>query len=830
MKENQEEKMTEYNSESYLKKLNKWWRAATYLGAGMIFLKENPLFSVTGTPIKAENLKANPIGHWGTVSGQTFLYAHANRLINKYNQKMFYMGGPGHGGQAMVVPSYLDGSYTEAYPEITQDLEGMSRLFKRFSFPGGIGSHMTAQTPGSLHEGGELGYVLSHATGAILDQPEQIAFAVVGDGEAETGPLMTSWHSIKFINPKNDGAILPILDLNGFKISNPTLFARTSDVDIRKFFEGLGYSPRYIENDDIHDYMAYHKLAAEVFDKAIEDIHQIQKDAREDNRYQNGEIPAWPIVIARLPKGWGGPRYNDWSGPKFDGKGMPIEHSFRAHQVPLPLSSKNMGTLPEFVKWMTSYQPETLFNADGSLKEELRDFAPKGEMRMASNPVTNGGVDSSNLVLPDWQEFANPISENNRGKLLPDTNDNMDMNVLSKYFAEIVKLNPTRFRLFGPDETMSNRFWEMFKVTNRQWMQVIKNPNDEFISPEGRIIDSQLSEHQAEGWLEGYTLTGRTGVFASYESFLRVVDSMLTQHFKWIRQAADQKWRHDYPSLNVISTSTVFQQDHNGYTHQDPGMLTHLAEKKSDFIRQYLPADGNTLLAVFDRAFQDRSKINHIVASKQPRQQWFTKEEAEKLATDGIATIDWASTAKDGEAVDLVFASAGAEPTIETLAALHLINEVFPQAKFRYVNVVELGRLQKKKGALNQERELSDEEFEKYFGLSGTPVIFGFHGYEDLIESIFYQRGHDGLIVHGYREDGDITTTYDMRVYSELDRFHQAIDAMQVLYVNRKVNQGLAKAFIDRMERTLVKHFEVTRNEGVDIPEFTEWVWSDLKK
>ncbi|MDR0199089.1 MAG: phosphoketolase family protein [Streptococcaceae bacterium] len=822
--------MTDYNSEEYLKTLDKWWRAATYMGAGMIFLKANPLFTVTKTPLKADDIKANPIGHWGTVSGQTFLYAHANRLINKYDLNMFYLGGPGHGGQAMVVPSYLDGTYTEDYPEITQDLEGMARLYKRFSFPGGIGSHMTAQTPGSLHEGGELGYTLSHATGAVLDQPDQIAFAVVGDGESETGPLMAGWHANKFINPKNDGAILPILDLNGFKISNPTLLARTSDVDIRKFLEGLGYSVRFIENEDIHDYMAYHKIAAKVFDQAIEDIQQIQKDARENGRYQNGEIPAWPVIIARLPKGWGGPRFNDWSGPKYDGHGVPIEHSFRAHQVPMPLSSRNMDTLPEFVEWMESYKPEELFNADGTLKDELKEFAPKGNKRMAANPVTNGGVDGSNLKLPDWKQFVNKVTESNRGTLMPEANDNMDMNVLSKYFAEIVKLNPTRFRLFGPDETMSNRFWEMFKVTNRQWMQVIKGHNDESLAPEGRIIDSQLSEHQAEGFLEGYTLTGRTGVFASYESFLRVVDSMLTQHFKWIRQASAQKWRKDYPSLNVISTSTVFQQDHNGYTHQDPGLLTHLSEKKSDFIRQYLPADANTLLAVFDRAFSDRQKINHIVASKQPRQQWFSAEEAQELATEGIAVIDWASTAKKGEDVDLVFASAGSEPTIETLAALHLINEAFPEVKFRFVNVVELGRLQKKNGALNQERELSDEEFEAYFGKSGTPVVFGFHGYEGLIESIFYERGHQGLHAHGYREDGDITTTYDMRVYSELDRFHQAIDAAHILREAHVGNEAMVKAFIENQTRTLDKHFEVTRNDGVDIPEFTEWKWTALQK
>lgn len=814
--------LTDYNSVEYLKTLNKWWRAGVYMGAGMIFLKGNPLFSVTKTPLKPEDVKTNPIGHWGTVPGQIFLYAHANRLINKYDLNMFYMGGPGHGGQAMVVPSYMDGTYTDAYPEITQDLEGMTRLFKRFSFPGGIGSHMTAQTPGSLHEGGELGYVLSHAMGAILDNPDQIALAVVGDGESETGPAMTGWHFNKFLNPKNDGAVLPVLDLNGFKISNPTIFSKTSDEQLVKFFEGLGYSPRFIEFADPHDYLEWHKIAAVIFDKAVEDIKFIQRDAREEGKYQNGEIPQWPIIIARLPKGWSGPRFNP--------EGLPIEGSFRSHQVPMGFSSKNWDLKGEFEKWLNSYQPEELFNVDGSLKDELKKIAPNGDKRMAANPVTNGGLDCKNIDLPDWKKFTNDITAENRGTLMPVTKDNMDMNILSKYFAEIVELNPTNFRLFGPDETLSNRFFEMFKKTNRQWMLPIDEPNDEKLAPEGRIIDSQLSEHQAEGWLEGYTLTGRTGVFASYESFLRVVDSMLTQHFKWIRQASAQNWRKDYPSLNVVSTSTVFQQDHNGYTHQDPGMLTHLAEKKSDFIRQYLPADANTLLAVFNRAFQERSKINHIVASKQPRQQWFTVLEAEKLAIDGLATIEWASTVKEGEAVDIIFASSGSEPTIETLAALHLVNENFPHVKFRYVNVVELGRLQKKNGLLNQERELSDEEFIKFFGKNDTPVIFGFHGYEDLMESIFYERRHFGLHVHGYREDGDITTTYDMRVYSELDRFHQAIDAVETLREKGVIDADSSDYFLEKIHSIIRKHFRVTRNEGVDISEFSNWTWSELKK
>lgn len=817
--------MADFDSKEYLELVDKWWRATNYLSAGMIFLKSNPLFSVTNTPIQAEDVKVKPIGHWGTISGQTFLYAHANRLINKYDLNMFYIGGPGHGGQVMVTNAYLDGEYTEDYPEITQDLAGMSRLFKRFSFPGGIGSHMTAQTPGSLHEGGELGYSLSHAFGAVLDNPDQIAFAVVGDGEAETGPSMTSWHSTKFLNAKNDGAVLPILDLNGFKISNPTIFSRMSDEEITKFFEGLGYSPRFIENDDIHDYTAYHELAAKVLDQAIEDIQAIQKDARENGKYQDGTIPAWPVIIARLPKGWGGPTHDE--------NGDPIENSFRAHQVPLPLAQNKLETLTQFEEWMNSYKPEELFNADGSLKDELKAIAPKGDKRMSANPLANGGrrrgEKAQDLTLPDWRQFTNDITDDNRGTELPKQTQNMDMTTLSNYLEEVSKLNPTSFRVFGPDETMSNRLWSLFNSTNRQWMEEVKEPNDQYVGPEGRIIDSQLSEHQAEGWLEGYTLTGRVGIFASYESFLRVVDTMITQHFKWLRHASEQAWRNDYPSLNLIATSTAFQQDHNGYTHQDPGLLTHLAEKKSNFIREYLPADGNTLLAVQARAFSERHKVNLLIASKQPRQQWFTADEADVLANEGLKIIDWASTAPSGD-VDITFASAGTEPTIETLAALWLINQAFPEVKFRYVNVVELLRLQKKSEPnMNDERELSDEEFNKFFQPE-TPVIFGFHAYEDLIESFFFERKFEGdVYVHGYREDGDITTTYDMRVYSHLDRFHQAKEAAEILSANGKIDQAAADTFIAKMDETLAKHFEVTRNEGRDIEEFTDWKWSALK-
>ncbi|MGL5900963.1 MAG: phosphoketolase family protein, partial [Lactobacillaceae bacterium] len=576
-----------------------------------------------------------------------------------------------------------------------------------------------------------------------------------------------------------------------------------------------------IENDDIHDYTAYHKLATQVLDQAIEDIQAIQKDARENGKYQDGTIPAWPVIIARLPKGWGGPEYDE--------NGDPIENSFRAHQVPLPLSQNDLTTLPEFEAWMNSYKPDELFNADGSVKDEIKAIAPKGNKRMSANPITNGGADRSDLKLPNWREFANDINDDTRGKEFTDSKRNMDMATLSNYLGAVSELNPTRFRFFGPDETMSNRLWGLFDKTPRQWMKNIKEPQDELLSPSGRIIDSQLSEHQAEGWLEGYTLTGRVGIFASYESFLRVVDTMITQHFKWLRQAAEQSWRNDYPSLNLIATSTAFQQDHNGYTHQDPGLLTHLAEKKSNFIREYLPADGNSLLAVQERAFSERHKVNLLIASKQPRQQWFTVEEAEVLANEGLKIIDWASTAPSGD-VDITFASAGTEPTVETLAALWLINQAFPEVNFRYVNVVELLRLQKKSESnINNERELSDEEFNKFFQPE-TPVIFGFHAYEDLIESFFFERKFTGdVYVHGYREDGDITTTYDMRVYSHLDRFHQAKEAAEILSANGKIDQAAADTFIAKMDDTLAKHFEVTRNEGCDIEEFTDWNWSPLK-
>ena len=639
----------DYSSKEYFAKLDAYWRAANYISVGQLYLKDNPLLR---RPLESSDVKAKPIGHWGTIAGQNFIYAHLNRVINKYDLDMLYIEGPGHGGQVMVSNSYLDGSYTEIYPEITEDEEGMKKLFKRFSFPGGVASHAAPETPGSIHEGGELGYSLSHATGAILDNPDLIAAAVVGDGEAETGPLATSWQSNKFINPIHDGAVLPILDLNGFKISNPTILSRESNETLTKYFEGLGWHPIIVEGEDPEK---LHPELAQAMDEAIEEIKAIQKHARETG---DDSLPTWPMIIFRAPKGWTGPK--EWDG-------KPIEGSFRAHQIPIPVDQNDMEHADKLVAWLKSYRPEELFDESGKLKPEFAEIAPKGDKRMAANPHTNPGKLIRNLILPDFREFALENAEH--GKTVA-----QDMTVLGKYLKRVIELNAKNrnFRIFGPDETMSNRLAPIFDETKRQWMQDIKEPNDEFLAHSGRIIDSQLSEHQDEGFLEGYVLTGRHGFFASYEAFLRVVDSMLTQHFKWLRKAKEQPWRSEIPSLNVVSTSTVFQQDHNGYTHQDPGILGHLADKKPEFIREYLPADANTLLAVFDKVLNDREKINLIVSSKHPRPQFYTAAEAKELVDKGLKIIDWASTDHNAEP-DVVIAACGTEPNLESLAAVSIL-------------------------------------------------------------------------------------------------------------------------------------------------------------
>lgn len=786
----------DYSSKEYFAKLDAYWRAANYISVGQLYLKDNPLLR---RPLESSDVKAKPIGHWGTIAGQNFIYAHLNRVINKYDLNMLYIEGPGHGGQVMVSNSYLDGSYTEIYPEITEDEEGMKKLFKRFSFPGGVASHAAPETPGSIHEGGELGYSLSHATGAILDNPDLIAAAVVGDGEAETGPLATSWQSNKFINPIHDGAVLPMLDLNGFKISNPTILSRESNETLTKYFEGLGWHPIIVEGEDPEK---LHPELARAMDEAIEEIKAIQKHARETG---DDSLPTWPMIIFRAPKGWTGPK--EWDG-------KPIEGSFRAHQIPIPVDQNDMEHADKLVAWLKSYRPEELFDESGKLKPEFAEIAPKGDKRMAANPHTNPGKLIRNLILPDFREFALENAEH--GKTVA-----QDMTVLGKYLERVIELNAKNrnFRIFGPDETMSNRLAPIFDETKRQWMQDIKEPNDEFLAHSGRIIDSQLSEHQDEGFLEGYVLTGRHGFFASYEAFLRVVDSMLTQHFKWLRKAKEQPWRSEIPSLNVVSTSTVFQQDHNGYTHQDPGILGHLADKKPEFIREYLPADANTLLAVFDKVLNDREKINLIVSSKHPRPQFYTAAEAKELVDKGLKIIDWASTDHNAEP-DVVIAACGTEPNLESLAAVSILHEKLPDLKIRFINIVDLLKLRSPK---HDPRGLSDEEFDAFF-TKDKPILFAFHGYEGLVRDLFFDRHNHNVMIHGYRENGDITTPFDMRVLNQMDCFDLVKDVVLNLPDADKYGQIAAE-----MDSIIAKHNQYIRDEGADLPEVENWTWKSLE-
>ena len=784
----------DYSSKEYFDKMTAWWRAANYLSVGQIYLKDNPLLRRT---LKPEDVKKHPIGHWGTIPGQNFIYVHLNRVINKYDLNMFYIEGPGHGGQVMVSNAYLDGSYTEIYPEVTEDETGMQKLFKRFSFPGGIASHAAPETPGSIHEGGELGYSLSHAVGAVLDNPEVISAVVIGDGEAETGPLAGSWFSNVFINPAIDGAVLPILHLNGAKIANPTILARKSDGELANYFNGLGWEPFFIEGNDPEK---LNPVMAEKMDQAIEKIKSIQKEARLKTA-TDVVMPKWPVLIVRTPKGWTGPK--EWDGE-------PIEGTFRAHQVPIPVDQEHMDHADALLRWLKSYEPEKLFDAQGRILEEIREIAPTGDQRMAKNPITNGGIDPKPLVMPDWKKYTLQFEK-------PGSVKAEDMTELGKFVREIIEKNPENFRIFGPDETKSNRLNQVFKTTNRQWMEKIEPENDEWLSPSGRVIDSQLSEHQDEGFLEGYVLTGRHGFFASYESFLRVVDSMLTQHFKWMRKSHDLSWRNDYPSLNLIASSTVFQQDHNGYSHQDPGILTHLAEKKAEFIREYLPADANTLLAVMDKAFRSSEKINLIISSKHPRAQFYSAEEAAVLVNEGLKIIDWASTAKEEEP-ELVIAAAGTESNLEALAAVTLLLEEFPKLKIRFINVVDLLKL---RHPSQDPRGLSDEEFDQYF-TKDKPILFAFHGYETLVRTIFFDRHNHHLMIHGYKENGDITTPFDMRVVNELDRYHLAKDAAL------KIKGSQAEDFAKKMDQKLQEHQNYIRENGIDLPEVLDWKWKNL--
>lgn len=792
--------MSEFDTKSYLEKLDAWWRAANYISAAQMYLKDNPLLR---RELVENDLKVHPIGHWGTVPGQNFIYAHLNRAINKYDLDMFYIEGPGHGGQVMVSNSYLDGSYTELNPNIEQAEDGFKQLCKIFSFPCGIASHAAPETPGSIHEGGELGYALSHATGAILDNPDVIAATVIGDGEGETGPLMAGWLSNTFINPVNDGAVLPIFYLNGGKIHNPTIFERKTDEELSQFFEGLGWKPIFADVVELsEDHAAAHALFAEKLDQAIQEIKTIQSEARQKPAEEAIQAK-FPVLVARIPKGWTGPKA--WEG-------TPIEGGFRAHQVPIPVDAHHMEHVDSLLSWLQSYRPEELFDENGKIVDEIAAISPKGDRRMSMNPITNAGIVKA-MDTADWKKFALDI--NVPGQIMA-----QDMIEFGKYAADLVDANPDNFRIFGPDETKSNRLQEVFTRTSRQWLGRRKPDYDEALSPAGRVIDSQLSEHQAEGFLEGYVLTGRHGFFASYESFLRVVDSMVTQHFKWLRKSKTHTtWRKNYPALNLIAASTVFQQDHNGYTHQDPGILTHLAEKTPEYIREYLPADTNSLLAVMDKAFKAEDKINLIVTSKHPRPQFYSIAEAEELVAEGYKVIDWASNVSLNQEPDVVFAAAGTEPNLEALAAISILHKAFPELKIRFVNVLDILKL---RHPSQDARGLSDEEFNKVF-TTDKPVIFAFHGYEDMIRDIFFSRHNHNLHTHGYRENGDITTPFDMRVMSELDRFHLAQDAALASLGNK------AQAFSDEMNQMVAYHKDYIREHGDDIPEVQNWKWENIK-
>lgn len=792
--------MSEFDTKSYLEKLDAWWRAANYISAAQMYLKDNPLLR---RELVENDLKVHPIGHWGTVPGQNFIYAHLNRAINKYDLDMFYIEGPGHGGQVMVSNSYLDGSYTELNPNIEQTEDGFKQLCKIFSFPGGIASHAAPETPGSIHEGGELGYALSHATGAILDNPDVIAATVIGDGEGETGPLMAGWLSNTFINPVNDGAVLPIFYLNGGKIHNPTIFERKTDEELSQFFEGLGWKPIFADVVELsEDHAAAHALFAEKLDQAIQEIKTIQSEARQKPAEEAIQAK-FPVLVARIPKGWTGPKA--WEG-------TPIEGGFRAHQVPIPVDAHHMEHVDSLLSWLQSYRPEELFDENGKIVDEIAAISPKGDRRMSMNPITNAGIVKA-MDTADWKKFALDI--NVPGQIMA-----QDMIEFGKYAADLVDANPDNFRIFGPDETKSNRLQEVFTRTSRQWLGRRKPDYDEALSPAGRVIDSQLSEHQAEGFLEGYVLTGRHGFFASYESFLRVVDSMVTQHFKWLRKSKTHTtWRKNYPALNLIAASTVFQQDHNGYTHQDPGILTHLAEKTPEYIREYLPADTNSLLAVMDKAFKAEDKINLIVTSKHPRPQFYSIAEAEELVAEGYKVIDWASNVSLNQEPDVVFAAAGTEPNLEALAAISILHKAFPELKIRFVNVLDILKL---RHPSQDARGLSDEEFNKVF-TTDKPVIFAFHGYEDMIRDIFFSRHNHNLHTHGYRENGDITTPFDMRVMSELDRFHLAQDAALASLGNK------AQAFSDEMNQMVAYHKDYICEHGDDIPEVQNWKWENIK-
>lgn len=785
--------MTDYNGKEYLKKLDEYFRAANYLSAAQLYLLDNPLLK---EPLKKEHIKKKIVGHWGTVPGQNFVYAHLNRVINKYDLDMIYISGPGHGGNFFVSNAYLEGTYSEVYPNVGLDKEGITKLCKQFSFPGGISSHVAPEIPGSINEGGELGYSLAHAFGAVMDNPDLIATCVVGDGEAETGPLATAWHSNKFINPIRDGAVLPILHLNGYKIANPTVFSRISKEEVEMFFKGCGYEPIFVSGNDPSD---MHEKMAKAMDYAVEKIRNIQEYARTNN---DGSRPIWPMIVLETPKGWTGPKEVD---------GKKIENTFRAHQVPIDMSKEEHLELLN--QWLSSYRPEELFDENYMLREDLRKIAPKGDRRMSANPHTNGGKLLRDLRTPNFKEYAVEVPKEKRGTVKA-----QDMIELGGYVRDLFVLNKENknFRVFGPDETKSNRLNKAFEVEKRSFNGDIIDI-DEDLSHDGRIMDSYLSEHMCEGWLEGYLLTGRHGFFASYESFIRVVDSMVSQHAKWIKVCNQLPWRQKIASLNLILSSNVWQQDHNGFTHQDPGFLDHISNKKADVVRMYLPPDANCLLSSFDHCIKSKNYVNVIIASKHPSMQWLTMNEAIRHCTQGVGIWDWASTDQHGEP-DIVIACAGDTPTVEALAATTILNDNFPELKIRFINVVDLMKLEKH---TLHPHGLTDDEFDLLF-TKDKPVIFAFHGYPKLIHELTQGRTNEqNFKVHGYLEEGTITTAFDMRVQNHIDRFSLVKEALR--YLPQLGNRG--GHLNQRMNDLLVKHKNYIAEYGEDLPEVTNWTW-----
>ena len=774
-------------TESYLERMDKYFRATNFLSATQLYLLNNPLLE---RPLKDSDIKKKIVGHWGTIPGQNFVYVHLNRAIKKFDLNMLLISGPGHGGNFFVSNSYLEGTYSEFYPEISQDKEGLIKLNKQFSFPKGISSHVAPETPGSMHEGGELGYSLAHAFGAVFDNPDLIAACIVGDGEAETGPLATSWHSNKFLNPQTDGVVLPILHLNGYKINNPTVLSRIPKDELTSYFKGMGWKPYFVEGSDPK---VMHKLMAETLDEVIADINLIKLQAKIN---KTSKRPVWPMIVLRTPKGWTGPKEVD---------GVKIEDNYMAHQVPIDMSKKSH--LKELEKWLLSYKPNELFDKNGKLKANLRSLVPEKGKRISENIHTNGGLLLKELKLPNFEDYKLTINK-------PGSVEAQDMKVLGEFVRDIIKNNPDNFRLFSPDETKSNRLTATFEASNKNFNATLLD-SDDYLSRDGRIMDAYLSEHMCEGWLEGYLLTGRHGSFSSYEAFLNVCSSMISQHAKWLKTCNEIPWRKPIASLNLIATSNVWQQDHNGFSHQDPGVLDHLANKTEQVIRMYLPPDANCLLSCYDHCIRSKNYVNEIVASKHPTHQWLTMEQAKEHCAKGLGEWKWASTRKDKNP-DVVIACCGSTPTLEAVAAVSILKQKLPKLKIKFVNVVDVMKLG---SPTHHPHGISDEEYDEIF-TKNKPIVFAYHGYPTLIHELTWFRENRNIKVFGYSEEGAITTPFDMRVLNKIDRYN-----LVKTVINSLPNSKKYQHVVHEMDNMLEKHNKYIEKYGLDMPEVRDWKW-----